>query len=100
MNKFLCFLFGHKAEECSYTVLICARCNSVDNYYGSGEQWTDFEREGLIGYPRAWWFRVTWPIRERFALRCDHCNQRIPLWKRRYNGRFCNADCFEAWIPF
>jgi hypothetical protein len=39
--NWLCFLFGHKARSPASSVYICERCRSRDDYYSSGEQWTE-----------------------------------------------------------
>lgn len=97
-----CFLFGHHEEEVltgyNTSAMQCSRCGAVDDYYGGGEQWTEFEERGVFGTVRGWWFSLTLPIRNRFASRCWHCDKR--LWLRRYNGTFCNEKCADQWIPF
>lgn len=96
--KLLCLLFGHKAHSPAYSIEVCERCGSADDYYGSGEQWADFERVGLLGYPRDYWYRKTFHLRERCAWRCWQCNKR--LWFTRHADCFCSVECQDQWIPF
>ncbi len=56
MKKFICFLFGHKANldlMIHNHIEHCLRCEDMrDNVYNFGlDYWTDLEYHGLIKYP-------------------------------------------------
>lgn len=96
----LCALFGHQGKEVASAVTICERCNSIDDYYGRGAQWTPFEWQGIVGTAREWW----WLCRRRLpALRskCSHCERRF--WRlswKRYDVDFCCEQHAKDWCPF
>lgn len=99
-----CYLFGHKPHELltgyESSIDICERCGSADDYYGTGEQWTERDYCGVLGCISNYYYRITQPIRDRRALRCDQCNKKLGLFGKRYNGRFCNRECHDNWLPF
>lgn len=99
IKRFLCFLLGHDRDEVAHCVTRCARCNSLDDPYGTGYQWTDFERSGFYGEVRSVFYSLTAPIRRRLWLRCHECNQWIG-WRKRYDDLFCSRECSEKYIPF
>lgn len=98
MRQLLCRIFGHKVSEPTPGVEYCDRCHDHAAYYYDGSQWTDEERDGLVGPIRNWWWRVrnwAWP-------RCLHCRKRLVLRRKIKDGCgcFCSEDCEENWIPF
>lgn len=93
-----CFLFGRDYEFLDCSVVICERCHSADDPYGSGEQWTEFEWEGIAGKLKSFWYKTTAPVRKHITRKCEQCGKRI--WRVRYTEDFCSKECHDEWIPF
>lgn len=94
-SALLCRVFGHKVSVPTDGVELCDRCGSHAAYYLDGSQWTDEEREGLVGPLRRLWFRArSWTV-----PRCDHCRKCL-LFRRRWAHDFCSKECQDRWIPF
>jgi len=93
MNRFRCWLFGHKLRE-EYGGVECARCGAYRRTWEE-EEWTDREAYGVF-----WRLVVAWINRPRFTWpRCQHCGKRM---LRRYKDErdFCSRECHDAWLPF
>lgn len=94
MNRFICWLFGHKPRT-EYGGVECTRCHAYARTWDD-EEWTDREAYGVF-----WRLVVAWMDRPRWAWpRCKHCGKR--LWFRRHKGDrdFCCKTCHDEWLPF
>jgi hypothetical protein len=90
-----CYLFGHDAYEHGPEKEKCARCQSINDPYDYENEWTFFQRYGVIEHFR---FAVSSIIDRMFPC-CCHCGKL--LWFRRLeNTSCCSEQCAEENIPF
>lgn len=95
MKKILCRILGHKVSVPTAGVEYCERCHDHAAYYLDGSQWTDDEREGIVGPLRDLWYR----LRRWTVPRCDHCGKSL-LFRKRVAHDFCSRECHNKWLPF
>lgn len=85
-----CLLFGCAEADEPCAPPHCHYCGT-DLYDGM----RPFRQSGWLTPMLDWWHRLrqwTWP-------RCWHCD-RLLVFRRKVDERFCSEQCRKSWIPF